>query len=81
MCDLFQEPKTIKEQLKDWLLSRNWTFSHEVLDWSRDPRHPTTRADRTARELAEEGYIRRMTEDEKRSIGVFKNEDIWIPVR
>jgi hypothetical protein len=80
MIDLFSDAKTMKDQLKDWILSRKWTKSHEVLEWGMKAPHFTTRADRMARLLAEEGFIRRMTDDEKKAIAYYGKEEIWVPV-
>lgn len=75
MTDLFKT-KSKKDMLKDFILSRNWTKSHEVVEWGIKNYH--IRADRDSQDLAVEGSIRRMTEEEKESNGIFSREGVWV---
>lgn len=75
MNDLFQK-KSKKQLLLEFILNRNWTKTHEVQEWGLKNFH--SRAHRDAQELAEEGYIRRMTSDEEKSIGYFGKEGVWV---
>jgi hypothetical protein len=75
MTDLFLKTSK-KEQLLQFILSRNWTKSNEVVRWGIDHFH--IRAMRDAQDLAVEGHIRRMTEYEERSIGHFGKEGVWV---
>ena len=75
MTDLFNNtPK--KELIKQFILSRNWTFTHEVCRWGVD--HFYNRALRSAQELCAEGFYRRMTEEEKARHLSPTREDVWV---
>ncbi len=77
MTDLFDK-RTAKDKLFDWIKTRQWTKTSDVLKWGTD--NYSNRALRNAQQLCEDGLIRRLSEEEKhRIVGVCK-EDIWINV-
>ena len=55
------------EQLKDWMRSVPSFSTGELLVWGTD--HHYTSTLRRTRELAADGFIRKLTEDEKRDRG------------
>ena len=63
MTDLFAV-KSKRQQLKEFILSRNWTSTADVDRWGLQNFH--IRARRDAQDMAEAGEIRRMTDLEKR---------------
>jgi len=63
MQDLFVQTRTKKEDLKDFILSRAWTSTADVDKWGLENRH--IRARRDAQDMAQEGFFRRMTEEER----------------
>jgi len=73
MTDLFLSKK---EQLLEWMQPKVWVKTSEVIKWGVD--NFCNRAERYARDLAEEGKITRMDNSMKRlSFGNIK-EDVWI---
>jgi len=77
MRDLFEPPKSKKDQLLDFIQARHYAPTHEVIRWGLDNLH--IRADRDCRDLAQEGKIRRMTEEEKlTSRWARSKEDVWV---
>ena len=78
MNDLFVKPKSKKEQLLEFIKVRHWVKTSEVIDWSREIGHKMNRADRTARDLADEGKIIRMSKDEKLLRFGNIHEDVWV---
>ena len=76
MTDLFAtETKSKKEQLLDYIKSIHYARTSQILAWG--VRNFCNRADRNARQLATEGRIKRISEEEK----IFRfeptKEDIW----
>lgn len=77
MADLFDK-RSVKEKLYDWMKSRQWTRTSDVIKWG--SANFSNGAERAARLLASEGKIRRMTDEEKTRILGFSKEDIWVLV-
>ena len=75
MVDLFEITVPKRERLKKYLLSRLYTKTSDVIAWGQD--NFFNRAEREARDLAEEGLIRRLTDQEKIFYGFRTKEDIW----
>lgn len=73
--DLFAKPKDMKGQLLNFIKQRKWVRTSEIMRWGLD--HFYNRADRTARDLAKEGKIRRMAEDLKNFRFNNTKEDVW----
>lgn len=76
MNDFFRPDKPKKEQLKDFILGRRWTKTHEVLEWGL--KHHHNRALRDAQDLCEEGAFRRMTEAEHDHFFKGCKENAWV---
>ena len=74
MNDLFLEVKSKKDQLKEYILSRNFTKTHEVIEWGVKNFH--CRALRDSQELCALGAFRRMNEDEMKFY--FPGSKEWI---
>ena len=78
MTDLFLKEKSKKEQLLDYMRQMRWTKTSAIIKWGLDNFH--TRSERDARDMAQEGKIKRMDKDEK----VFRfgniKEDVWIAI-
>ena len=78
MKDLF--PDTMpskKEQLLKYIKSIYYAPTSSIIKWGCE--NFSNRSERTARELAGEGKIRRMSDDEKiKSRFSNKKEDIWV---
>lgn len=74
-ADFFRKPKTKKEQLIEFIRQRVWCKSSDIVRWGVENYY--IRADRTARELAEEGIIRRMPDDLKNFRFTNCKEDVW----
>lgn len=72
--DLFLKSK--KEQLLEWLRYKKRAFTHEVIAWGLD--HHTNRADRDCRDLAQEGYIKRMSAQDKTLYYSGIKEEVWL---
>jgi hypothetical protein len=77
MNDLFDK-RTKKEKLKDFILSRNWTRTSDVIKWGTE--NYSNRADRDARDLCAAGLIKRMAEEEKHRLFGNTREDVWMPM-
>ncbi len=75
MNDLFVK-QSKKEQLLEWLYKKKWAKTSEVIQWGLDNYH--TRAERDARDLATEGKISRMNEEDKNFHFNFTKEDVWV---
>jgi hypothetical protein len=73
--DLFTSTLSKKEQLRLWIKSKEFARTSEVIRWGSD--NFTNRADRYARDLAEEGFLRRLTLEEERFRGFKTKEGIW----
>ena len=74
MQDLFASPKSKKDQLLDYIKSIHYARTSQIIAWG--VRNYCNRADRNARQLATEGRIKRISDEEK----VFRfntKEDIW----
>ena len=72
MSDLF---KSKKDLLLDYIKAKHYCRTSEVIKFGSD--HFDNRADRNARLLAEEGRIKRVSDEEK--VFRFQNtkEDVW----
>lgn len=75
MNDFFDK-RSAKDKLYDWMKSRQWTRTSEVIKWG--SQNFSNRAERDARILAQDGKIRRMSDDEKKRIIGFSKEDVWV---
>ena len=75
MNDLFTQTLTKKEQLFLYIKEKVWAKTSDVIRWGSE--NFSNRADRDARALAEEGRIRRLTEDEERFYGFKGKEGVW----
>lgn len=79
MNDLFCMKASKKDQLLEFIRLKGAVWTHEVIDWG--IRNKTNTAERSARLLAEEGFIRRMTKEERNAKYWWKKEskeDVWI---
>ena len=77
ITDLFPKTgKSKKQQLLEWMKEKHWVKTSDVVAWGLQNRH--IRAERDARDFAEQGLLKRMDKDEK--ILRFGNikDDIWI---
>lgn len=76
MSDLFAPTKSKKQMLLEWILSKDFTKTSEVILWG--TRNYSNRALRDSQSLAQEGKIKRLS-DEKKIIyfGLIK-EDVWV---
>lgn len=77
MNDLFDR-RGKNKTLEDWVLSRNYTKSSEVLQWGIDNYH--NRALRDVQKICEQGKIRRLTNKEKIMVFGKIREGVWSPV-
>lgn len=75
MPDLFDK-RTDKEKLLDFMRDKKWAKTSEILAWGLQ--NYSNRADRNARQLAQDGHLRRMSDDEKLFRFGKIAEDIWI---
>lgn len=77
MNDLFAKPKTKKEQVYDFIAGKKRCRTSEVIAFGLSIYH--TRAERDARDLADEGRIWRVKDSVKLSIEQYKDakEEIW----
>lgn len=74
--NIFEQTLPKKDQLLIWIKRNKYVYTHDVQNWGSHNYH--SRAERDARELAEEHGIRRMTEKEKVFYG-FKHKDaVWM---
>lgn len=78
MADLFLYQQSKKDQLRDWILSRAWTKSSDVVRWGLENYH--IRSERDCRDFAKEGLIKRMDDQEKMLTFGPISEDVWVPV-
>jgi hypothetical protein len=76
--DLFTSHLPKREQLLLFLRSQEFTKTSDVIRWG--SMNFSNRAERDARQLAEEGLIRRLTDEEKRFRGFNGKEDVWTTV-
>ena len=74
MDDLFDK-RTKKDELLDFIRSKKWCRTSEIIQWG--SAHFYNRAERTARDLANEGFIKRMDEYQKNYYFNFTKEDVW----
>lgn len=74
MNDLF-EKRSAKDKLLDWIRSRNWAKTSDVIRWGAE--HYSNRALRNAQQLAHDGFIKRMDDEEKRMLFGPIREDVW----
>lgn len=63
MDDLFMKPKTQKEKVLEFIQQKHWAKTHEVIEFGL--KNYMTGADRYARQLAEEGKIKRLAHEDK----------------
>ena len=70
--DLFQSKK---DQLLEYIKEKHYCRTSEVIRWG--SAHFDNRADRNARLLAEEGRIKRISDEEKNFRFAKTAEDIW----
>lgn len=81
MTDLFQKEKPKSEHLKDFILERvsrnRWISTHEVVEWGVRNKF-ADRALRTAQELCQDKFFRRMTDEEKRHFFLRSKEGYWV---
>lgn len=75
--DLFTQTKSKKDQLRDYILSRNFTKSSEVIAWGLKNYH--IRAMRDAQEMCVAGVFRRMTQDEMKFYFPLSKEGVYVP--
>ena len=75
--DFFNSPKSKKAQLLEFIRTVHYAPTSNIIKWGCE--HFLNRAERTARELAKEGKIRRMSFEEK-IVSRFANrkEDVWV---
>lgn len=74
-ADLFDK-RTAKEKLLDFIREKRIVFTHQVIEWGLN--NKSNRADRNARQLAKEGFIRRMDEARKKFLFPYGvREDVW----
>lgn len=64
---------TAKDRLKHWLKSKRYVKTSEIIRWGANGGY-SNRADRNARILREEGFLRRMTHEETQRIFGKTNE-------
>jgi len=65
-----------KENLKTWLLTKKYVRTSEIIRWGCNGGF-SNRADRNARQLREEGFLRRLSSDEIKALGIETNEGIY----
>jgi hypothetical protein len=71
--------RTKKEQILDFIKDRRWARTSDIIEFGTSIYY--NRAERTARDLATEGFIRRATEEEKTRMGMGKmKQDVWLYV-
>ena len=75
MTDLFLKEKPKREQLLDYIRAKQWVKTSSVIRWGLD--HGHTRAERDARDLAEEGFIRRMDKEKVKLRFGEIGEEVW----
>lgn len=75
MTDLFLDTKSKKDMLRDWILSRNWAKTSDVIFWG--AKHYSNRAMRDAQQLCQDGIIKRMSDSDKKFIFGEIKEDVW----
>lgn len=69
------KPQNKKTQLLEFIRQCRWVRTSEIIRWGSD--HFYNRADRSARDLATEGKIRRMPESIKKFRFGLTREDVW----
>lgn len=74
--ELFLNTMTKKAQLECYLRDRRVFKSSDVIKWGTE--NYSNRADRYKRELAEEGKIRRYTDEEKANAGFNTKESVYV---
>lgn len=77
MDDLFMAKKPNKHKLLEWILSKNWVSTSDVIQWG--VKNYSNRALRDAQQMASEGLFRRMTDQEKaRVLFSSQKQDYWV---
>ena len=74
-ADLFEKPKSKKQQLLEWIKQRHYVRTKDVIRWGLENYH--IRADRDCRDFAREGLIRRMDKNEK-AFRFGCKDDVWV---
>jgi len=74
LTDLIDK-RTVKEKLLEFIREKKVVKTHSVIEWGL--KNFTNRADRTARDLATEGKIRRMEDSQKKFLFPDCREDVW----
>lgn len=75
MTDLFASKLTKKEELFNFIRDRVWVRTSEIIAWG--SKNYYNRAERTARDLATEGKIKRMSEELKKLRYSKTKEEVW----
>lgn len=75
MTDLFASKLTKKEELFNFIRDKVWCRTSEIISWG--SKNFYNRAERTARDLATEGKIRRMPEELKKLRFKETREEVW----
>jgi len=57
--------KSKKESLKDWLRGKLYVRTSDIIRWGSE--HYCNGSDRIARQLAEEGFMKRLSKQEKKN--------------
>lgn len=80
MTDLFTPVtrRSKKQQLLEWIQENGQVKTHEVIAWG--VAHYTNGAERYARQLAQEGKLRRLFDSEKLLQHGKIKEDVWVAV-
>lgn len=73
MTDLFRSKK---DMILDYIRERKWVRTSDVIKYASSIH--SNRGDRDARKLAEEGKIKRMSEEEKLFRFGGTKEDVWM---
>ena len=76
MNDLFVATKSKRDQLLEFILSRNFTPTHIILEWAVKNYH--ARSLRDAQEMSAEGSIRRLTPEEQRFYFPLSKEGVFV---
>lgn len=76
MTDLFIKRSSKKDQLYNFIRDKKWVKTSEIILWG--TKNYYNRADRTARDLAKENKIMRMSDDKKNFYFNHSKEDVWM---
>ena len=78
MTDLFNK-RSDKDKLLEYFKIKKTLKTHDVIEWGL--KNGSNRAERNARQLAEENKIRRLTDEEKAQLFWYlpkMKEDVWV---